>query len=102
MLYVAPSIIIRIRNTNVKVLYNIDFDHFKNEIEQLPGVSIAESLCFDDNTLLIGLEVNCDTINFITIVKRFKNFFTNRWQISDSEITTELENTVPLIDYVYN
>lgn len=94
---VAP-IIIEISHKNARLFYDIDFAHFENEMTKLPGVEILDHYCFGER-MLIGVKVNCDNLKAVTIIKRFLNFFLNRWQISKAEINADFDNKLQLIDY---
>lgn len=94
---VAP-IIIEISHKNARLFYDIDFAHFEKEMTKLPGVEILDSYCFEEK-MLIGVNVSCDNLKAITIIKRFLNFFRYRWQISKSEVNAVFDNKLQLIDF---
>jgi hypothetical protein len=93
-----PPIIIEITHKNVHLLYNIDFEHFKDEMTKIPSIEFVDSYCFD-GVMLIGIKVTCNNINKIIIMKRFLNFFTYRWKIEKSEIKANFDNKQSFLDY---
>lgn len=94
---IAP-IMIEITHHNAKNLFDLDFDNFEKELDSLPGVTLVDSMCFQGR-LLIGIKADCESINCITLVKRFKNFFKYRWKIEDASIRATLDNKLHILDY---